>query len=266
VQLRLRRQVFYALALGLAAGAGFDPPDQRNPRLALVLNIPANRLDVYEDGQLTRSYRVSVGLPEYRTPAGSYFISRVVWNPWWVPPPGAKWARGQRKTPPGPGNPMGRVKLYFRELYYLHGTPNEAQLGEPASHGCVRLSNRDAIELARLVHRYASPDVTDAEINWLLRNTRHTRTIWLKRRVPLEVVYDVVEVRDGVLHIHPDVYRKSGKTVRERAIQALMREGYDISLLDMDRLRKVIQRGQRRGVAVPVEMLIPTAAGADMGR
>jgi len=130
----------------------------------------------------------------------------------------------------------------------------------------IMVSNRDAIELARLVHRYASPDVTEAEIDWLLRNTRHTRTIWLKRRVPLEVIYDVVEVRDGVLHIHPDVYRTSGKTVRERAIQALMREGYDVSLLDMDRLRKVVQRGQQRGAAVPIEMLFPTAAGADPGQ
>ncbi len=36
---------------------------------------------------------------------------------------------------------------------YLHGTNHESRLGRPASHGCVRLSNRDVVELFSLVPR-----------------------------------------------------------------------------------------------------------------
>jgi len=38
---------------------------------------------------------------------------------------------------------------------YLHGTNHEAQLGRPASHGCVRLANADVTELFSLVPRGA---------------------------------------------------------------------------------------------------------------
>jgi hypothetical protein len=56
---------------------------------------------------------------------------------------------------------MGRVKLHFAPLLYIHGTPEAEALGDPASRGCVRMRNSDVIELTRLVHQYASPRVTD---------------------------------------------------------------------------------------------------------
>ena len=47
---------------------------------------------------------------------------------------------------------MGRVKIFFAEPdYYIHGTEAEESLGTAASHGCLRMSNDDVIELARLV-------------------------------------------------------------------------------------------------------------------
>jgi lipoprotein-anchoring transpeptidase ErfK/SrfK len=39
----------------------------------------------------------------------------------------------------------------MQRFIYIHGTPDESQLGEPLSHGCIRMSNDDVIELFDLV-------------------------------------------------------------------------------------------------------------------
>lgn len=39
----------------------------------------------------------------------------------------------------------------MRRYIYIHGTPEEAELGKPVSHGCIRMSNADLIELFDLV-------------------------------------------------------------------------------------------------------------------
>lgn len=185
------RTLAATLMVTALAGAGLDSRTAEReaaPGLRLVLNAAAYRLDVYEGGERTRSYTVAVGMPGHRTPSGSFRISKIIWNPWWNPPSRA-WARDAQRTPPGPGNPMGRVKMYFRNLYFIHGTPNEASLGSAASHGCVRMANEDAIELARLVHRYGSPEVSRSTIDGLVEDSRDTRTIHLARPIPLEIVY-----------------------------------------------------------------------------
>jgi lipoprotein-anchoring transpeptidase ErfK/SrfK len=76
----------------------------------------------------------------------------MIWNPSWRPPPSA-WARDDVPQAPGaPGNPMGRVKIFFQEPdYYIHGTGLTGSLGNARSHGCVRMRNIDAVELARMV-------------------------------------------------------------------------------------------------------------------
>ena len=39
----------------------------------------------------------------------------------------------------------------FRRCIYIHGTPEEKLIGKPASHGCIRMKNRDIIKLFSLV-------------------------------------------------------------------------------------------------------------------
>lgn len=154
--------------------------------LEVEVDRSANRVYVYRNGSRIRSYLASVGQPSYETPAGSYRISSIVWNPWWHPPE-SEWARDREPVPPGPNNPMGRVKLNFAPLYYIHGTPETGKLGEPVSHGCVRLTNEHAIELARMVMEVGAPGIGEEEIDALLRNTKNTRTISLAHPVPLKV-------------------------------------------------------------------------------
>ena len=125
--------------------------DARGP-LRLEVDISERKLRAYEGDEQLREYSVAVGASAHPTPQGRFQIRRVIWNPRWVPPNSA-WARGKSAKGPGePGNPMGRVKLFFQEPdYYIHGTENEASLGRAESHGCVRMANSDVVELAQLV-------------------------------------------------------------------------------------------------------------------
>lgn len=230
-------------------------PGGERPGLRLEVNIPAYRLDVYRGGERIRSYPVAVGMPSHRTPRGTYRISRAVWNPWWHPPD-RSWARGAQPAPPGPRNPMGRVKLYFRDLYFIHGTPNAGSIGRAASHGCIRMRNADAIELARLVHREGAPGVSDGDIDRILANSSRTRTIGMARSVPLRIVYEPVEVHDGDLEIHPDIYGFGRGAVTERALQEIEAAGYDVAALDRTALEDLVLESRERPVSVPVESLL----------
>jgi lipoprotein-anchoring transpeptidase ErfK/SrfK len=120
-------------------------------KLDVTVDLSRRQLEVRVGGKLTGRYSVAVGKADSRTPVGTYRLSRVIWNPSWVPPDD-KWAQNaEPKGPREPGNPMGRVKILFGPELYVHGTAATGTLGEPASHGCIRMSNRDASRLARLV-------------------------------------------------------------------------------------------------------------------
>src|SRR5688500_11890243 len=191
-----------------SAGEPTRPPVDTSPALRLVLNVPAYRLDVVEQGTVTRSISVAVGQPKYRTPIGHFRLDYAVWNPWWRPP-ASEWARKERPKAPGWSNPVGRVKLHVTGLVFLHGTPLEGSLGTAASHACVRMSNADAIELARLVHSRAGPPTPPTLLDELVADTSRTRTLVLSQTVPVDIEYRLAEVRDDDLVLYVDVYRRS---------------------------------------------------------
>lgn len=224
------------------------------PPLTLDLNIPAYRLDVFETGAPRKSYRVAVGMRQFRTPVGSFAISVIEWNPWWVPPP-SPWAAGEKVTPPGPTNPMGRVKLYFRPFYFLHGTPHEESLGTAGSHGCVRMSNADALALARLVQRLGSPETTESEVDWLIADTTTTRRFSLSTPVPLRIRYDLVELRDDSLRFYPDVYRASRKSLSNEALALLSGAGYDTTGVDPVALATAVRQARTHAVTLSLDSL-----------
>ena len=54
--------------------------------------------------------------------------------------------------PPGPNGPVGSIWIALdKPTYGIHGTPDPSKIGKTESHGCVRLTNWDAAELAKLV-------------------------------------------------------------------------------------------------------------------
>ncbi|HEX2092475.1 MAG TPA: L,D-transpeptidase [Longimicrobiaceae bacterium] len=233
--------LLFALAPSLRA--------QEGSALHIRLNIPEQVVRVYDGAQLLKTYPVSVGLPGHDTPDGDFTVQRAEWNPWWRPP-AREWAKDDKITPPGPNNPMGRVKLFFAPYYYLHGTPHEKDLGTPASHGCVRMRNADAIELATLLHHRANPTVPASEIPSILARPRNTRYASFRSPVPLSIRYEPVVVENGELRIYPDVYRR-GRIHTEAVYQALLAAGYDPSALDRAAVRDLLARARStRGVFV----------------
>jgi hypothetical protein len=225
--------------------------------LSLRLNVPAFRLEVRAHDTLVRTIRVAVGMPRYPTPRGHYAIDYVVWNPWWRPPD-AEWARHEKVTPPGWSNPVGRVKLHVTGLVFLHGSPLEGSIGSAASHACVRLANRDAIALARLVHAHGSPSVRAETLDSLEGDTAATRQIALPLAVPLDIVYEPVEIIGDDLVVHPDIYRLAGRslpTMLDLAIGAIRRAGRDTSALPLPVLEDRVRRGRAQTVVIPLDSL-----------
>lgn len=49
----------------------------------------------------------------------------------------------------------------FQRYIYIHGTNEEGLIGRPASHGCIRMRNRDVIELFDMVRIGTIVEITD---------------------------------------------------------------------------------------------------------
>ena len=263
-----RRYALLPLAL-LAAATGLGQPlptpapqpAAGPPPLRLRLNIPAFRLEVWEQGRLLRTVEVAVGMPRWPTLPGSFAVSRVVWNPWWQPPP-SEWARGEELTPPGPRNPMGRVKLSYQELFFLHGTPSVRSLGTAASHGCVRMSNENALALARLVHRHGSPEVPASLLDALEASPRRTRSIPLSHPVPIEIVYELAAVEAGALRLYPDPYGLGREAARADAVAALTAAGVPLDLESHTALEALLASPATVARDVPLSELFAADAPA----
>ena len=100
------------------------------------------------NGQALR-YGIGVGR-EGASWAGSSVVSDKREWPSWTPTPEIR--RLQPDLPPhmegGPKNPMGARALYLGQtLYRIHGTNEPWMIGEAASHGCIRMTNDDVIDL-----------------------------------------------------------------------------------------------------------------------
>jgi lipoprotein-anchoring transpeptidase ErfK/SrfK len=101
-------------------------------------------------------YPATIGSEHDPLPIGSWKVTKVEWNPTFYYDPNLFWnAKPQdakAKIKPGPRNPVGVVWIGLdREHYGLHGTPFPASIGHAESHGCVRLTNWDAAEIAQIV-------------------------------------------------------------------------------------------------------------------
>ena len=251
----LHKRILFVITVVLLGGTGFNLFwQQQTPEdLRLVLNIPANRIDVFERGKRTRSIDVSVGRRGHETPVGKYRISSVIWNPWWHPPK-SEWARNEKVTPPGPNNPMGKVKINFAPLLYIHGTLYEDRLGAPASHGCIRMGKQDLLELTRLIHRYRTPRVDPAVLATLEANDRMTRNFAVKP-IRFDVVYRLVEVVDGKLLIHPDVYRSGSDSLRDQIVGELKKQGVDITGAVEQRVAQISKRRNATRLTVSLDTL-----------
>jgi hypothetical protein len=189
--------------------------------LRVVLNVPGFRIDVHEGDSLRATYSVAVGTPRYRTPTGEFTIDWLEWNPWWYPP-SSEWARDEKPTPPGPANPMGRVKIHVTGMVLIHGTPDRQSIGSAASHACIRMLNEDVVALASVLQRSAATHLEPARLDAVAAGARTVR-VRFDAPVPVSIVYELVEVRDTMLLVHRDIYRRAGSRYAELIREALAR-------------------------------------------
>ncbi|MBX3597400.1 MAG: L,D-transpeptidase [Rhizobiaceae bacterium] len=109
-----------------------------------------------EDGKLVVTYPATIGSSETPSPTGTHAVSRVVTDPGYTYNPRINFKQGSNdkvlNIPPGPNGPVGNVWIALdKPTYGIHGTPEPSKIGKTESHGCVRLTNWDALELAKLV-------------------------------------------------------------------------------------------------------------------
>ncbi|TPK57438.1 hypothetical protein FJ546_26125 [Mesorhizobium sp. B2-4-19] len=112
-------------------------------------------------GKLVAAYPATIGSSDTPSPTGIHAVSRIALDPNYTYNPNINFKQGQNDKiltiPPGPNGPVGSVWIALdKPTYGIHGTPEPSKIGKTESHGCVRLTNWDARELAKLV----SPGVT----------------------------------------------------------------------------------------------------------
>ena len=99
---------------------------------------------------------VTTGSQRDALPPGQWRVTSVNWRPVFHYNPNLFWDAkpGDTKATikPGPNNPVGVMWIALSlEHYGIHGTPDPEKVGKSYSHGCVRLTNWDAAELAKMV-------------------------------------------------------------------------------------------------------------------
>jgi len=194
-------------------GPNAVPTDTR-----VVVNIPAFRMDLFQDGSLVKTYKVGIGYPEFPLPQGLRKAQTVIFNPSWTPPD-SPWVAKMKNATPGeriePGskdNPLGPIKIPIGLPSLIHGAKSPAKIGKFASHGCVGLTTAQMKDFTAMLLHAAKNDVTEQEINAYLADKTRTKTVKLDNVIPVELRYETIVLEDGKLHIYKDVYAQHTNT------------------------------------------------------
>lgn len=109
------------------------------------------------DGNVVAHYPATVGSNDLPSPSGTHEIEAIAPEPnYTFDPKNIPEADIDEKLiiPPGPNGPVGSMWIDLSEpTYGIHGTKDPASIGKAASHGCVRLTNWDAEELAERIEQ-----------------------------------------------------------------------------------------------------------------
>jgi L,D-transpeptidase ErfK/SrfK len=183
----------------------------------IVVNIPAFRMDLFENGNLVKSYRIGIGYPEFPLAQGLRKAQQIIINPTWTPPD-EPWVAKMGRTPGehieagSPDNPLGPIKIPIGMAALIHGGKSPAKLGTFASHGCVGLTTAQVKDFAKLLAKATGTELSDATLEKYLKDRTSTKSVKLKQTVPVELRYETIVVEDGKLHIYKDVYAENANT------------------------------------------------------
>ena len=127
---------------------------------SILVDKAAGAVRAYDAaGQMIGFYPASIGSSEARSPSGDHTVTAIAFNPTYhydpsrLPTFGAR-DHGALSIPAGPNSPVGSVWIDLStDTYGIHGAPQPQLVSKSQSHGCVRLTNWDAEELAHAVSR-----------------------------------------------------------------------------------------------------------------
>jgi L,D-transpeptidase YcbB len=210
----------------------------------VFVNVPAFRLEAYDDGKKIMEMKVIVGaeFEDRNTPVFSDSMQYVVFRPYWNAPDNiaekelwpkvasdptflerndyeiyTEGGKERIRQKPGDKNALGRVKFMFPNTFsiYMHDTPEHELFEKDVrafSHGCIRLEKPE--EMAQWVLGWSPEQVREA-----MENGPDDRRVNLKEKVPVYIVYFTAFMRDGRLHFGNDLYG------RDRALVEAVKNG-----------------------------------------
>jgi len=117
----------------------------------------ARQLRAYDANDvLIAAYPATIGSEANPSPSGTHVVAAVAPMPNYTYDPDVNFQQGENTDtliiPPGPNGPVGSMWIDLTEpTFGIHGTPEPSRIDKTASHGCVRLTNWDAEELAAMV-------------------------------------------------------------------------------------------------------------------
>jgi len=166
------------------------------PREGVVVNLPEHRLYYYPpvkkgERPIVRTYPISTGKMDWKTPLGVTRIASKQEKPNWYPPASVlaeHEANGDplpKVVPPGPDNPLGEHAMRLAipsGAYLIHGTNRPAGVGMQVTHGCIRMFPEDIAELFGLVPVNTRVNLIDqpTKLGWM------RGTLYMERHPLLE--------------------------------------------------------------------------------
>jgi L,D-transpeptidase ErfK/SrfK len=218
------------------------PQDNR-----IVVNAPAFRMDVFEDGRLTKSYKVGIGYPEFPLPAGLRKADTIIFNPTWTPPdepwvesPNSKVKVGEKVAAGDKLNPLGPIKIPIGLPSLIHGGKAPSKLGGFASHGCVGLTSPQVQDFAKRLAQLSGTQISEEQIAGYQKNKTETKPVKLSKPVPVDLRYETITVEDGKLHVYRDVYER-GTNTEENLSKVLQTYGVTLDQLSDSKRAEVLQ-------------------------
>jgi lipoprotein-anchoring transpeptidase ErfK/SrfK len=130
-----------------------------NAQVASVeVDVSAGAVRAFDaSNQLIAYYPATIGSGDAPAPIGDHTVRGVAFDPTYRYDPARLPTFGERdhgalNIAAGPNNPVGAVWIALSaDTYGIHGAPNPSQISKTQSHGCIRLTNWDAVELGRAV-------------------------------------------------------------------------------------------------------------------
>lgn len=194
----------------------------------IVINVPQRMLFHFDQAQVTCSYPIAAGKPDWRTPLGDFEVMSKEEDPTWDVPPSIQEEMRRAgkpvvtKVPPSPENPLGEywIGLSLSGIG-IHGTNAPPSIYKLATHGCIRLHPEDILNLFPEVH------------------------VGMTGRIIYEPVLMTKVGNTVYLEVHHDAYKAASDPFRT-AVHLASTGGF-LDMLDLARVKEVIDK--RDGIA-----------------